>query len=37
VAARKSAPAPAKKTDRKDGDIGVDKSGHYAPKKPKKK
>ena len=29
--------APKKKTDRKDGDIGVDKTGHYAPKTPKKK
>jgi len=35
VAAKK--PAPKKKNDRKDGDVGVDKSGHYAPKKPKKK
>ena len=38
AAARKSVPpAPMKKTHRKDGDVGVDKTGHYAPKAPKKK
>jgi len=38
MAAKKSVkPAPAKKTGRKDGDIGVDKTGRYAPKTPKKK
>jgi hypothetical protein len=38
VATKKSVPrAPAKKTGRKDGDVGVDKSGHFAAKTAKKK
>jgi hypothetical protein len=38
MATRKPAkPAPVKKTARKDGDVAVDKSGHYAPKPAKKK
>jgi hypothetical protein len=38
VIAKKSAKtAPAKKTGRKDGDIGLDKTGRYAPKPAKKK
>ncbi len=38
MATKKSTkPAPARKTDRKDGDVGVDKSGHFAPKTAKKK
>ncbi len=38
MATKKAAKAaPAKKTNRKDGDVAVDKTGHFAAKKTKKK